>query len=163
MRVDIVGVGTTLVLCKFIHHINEVANGHSTSTVRNLYIVGENQLHVGQTLGAADIRRSKSYAVVEINSDNSKGMVYYSGDPITQSIIEGATDLEHPTGKASRLYTGNDIQGAHATDANYVAFIWTVGTGPFEIESIKSSIICFFVLSMWPGYQLIFVFSFIKL
>ncbi|MCQ2564377.1 MAG: hypothetical protein MJ152_00720, partial [Clostridia bacterium] len=32
-----------------IKHINEVANGHSTSTVRNLYIVGENQLHVGQT------------------------------------------------------------------------------------------------------------------
>ena len=112
--------------------VRYVGNG-ATSTIRSLYLLGENQRNL-------PAKSSDSYVVVEVNPDNSRSMVYYSNNAFTLSDVpmNGADSSD-----VRRLTTGSDVSGksgielAHATSDKFVGLVWNVGTGAYEVESIK--------------------------
>lgn len=106
--------------------IDHSTQEQTTSTIRKLYIVGENQKYV-----LTDAKESASYVIVEINKDNSRGMVYSSADKFSSvpSEIEG---------RVKRIVTGDSsVASAHATSDSYVAFSWKVGAGNFLVEEVS--------------------------
>ncbi len=110
-----------------------------TSTVRFLYIIGENQISAGINLDPSNtsyIRNSRSYLLIEINTDNSRGFVYYGNTDFTSNQIPA-------DGKSSsdviRLYTGNSLNNLEATSDNHIAFVWNTSNNGFTVESITYS------------------------
>ena len=114
----------------------------STSTIRTLYLTSESQRYT-----LTDVTNSNSYIVIEINVDNSRGMTYYSNNVIKESDILTDGGTNEGSG-VYRIYTGSDvynsdgsikeigIDGAHATSANYLAFVWNMGTGRYQVNSV---------------------------
>ena len=121
--------------------IDYVEDG-STSTIRTLYLIGENQRYT-----STDVTNSNSYIVIEINVDNSRGTFYYSNTAIDGSQIPSDGNIVAGSG-IYRLYSGSDvyntdssiqiigIDGAHATSENYLAFVWNMGTGRYQVNSV---------------------------
>ena len=124
--------------------INYVANG-ATSTIRTLYMIGENQYYTAQSNG---VTTSNSRVTIEINVDNSRGFVYYSANSFTGENVP--TDGSSNEGLGIyRINTGSNVYnddgsiqtigmvGAHATSENYLGFVFNVGTGSFEVSSVS--------------------------
>lgn len=113
----------------------------TTSYKRIIYVVSENHRHKTEN---EDVK-SHSYISIEINKDNARGSVYYLNDNSFEDVpSNGEEDID---GKYKKLQTGNDwikpdgefesgIHGAGATSAKHVAFVWNMGTGSFEVESV---------------------------
>jgi len=112
-----------------------VQNGEG-SCIRTIYTIAENQ-----TYSTADIKKG-SYVVVEINKDNARGMAYYSDADITAVPLNGLSN-----NNVKRLNVGSDglddqgrdtngLNGAQATSAKNVAFVWNKGTGNFEVAHV---------------------------
>ncbi len=105
----------------------------STSMVRTLYIIGENNL------GALI---SDSYSILEINLDNSRGEAYFSNlkIDITNEVAETSkyfsTDMRLQTGSDDQNAKINGIMGAEATRDNFVYFTWLMGTADTEVGKI---------------------------
>ncbi len=131
------------------------------SSVRRFYIVGENNKYSGNLSSALD---SKSYLQIEINTDNSRGMVLALSDNENFESVESITeDVILDTKKSYRLYTGSDgydasgeyydgLTGttirnangtlspsgaAEATSANKLIFTWLVGKGIYEVGTVS--------------------------
>ena len=105
----------------------------STSMIRVLYILGENQAY-------DSARDSKSYVTIEINKDNSRGSVYFSQDRFSINDLESSNVTKLNTGSDNESSTGiqyNGLDNAGATSDNYVAFVWTQGFGLYEVESVS--------------------------
>lgn len=113
----------------------------STSYKRTIYVVSANH-----TYSTEDVK-THSYVKIEINKDNARGSVYYSNDSAFTNVpLDGAETEAYP-----KLNTGSDlfdkdgnllgsgIEGAGATSAKHVAFVWNMGTGSFEVETVKYS------------------------
>ena len=107
---------------------------------RTIYVVGANHEYTTKST------KECSYLTVEINKDNARGMVYYSSSSEMSIPSDGEEDSS-----VKRLDTGSDkfdaegnetyngISGARATSAKHVAFVWTIGTGNFEVSSVTYS------------------------
>ncbi len=111
------------------NELTMVYDNLSSSMVRTFYLKGKNQV------GLDNIINSRSFVTVEINKDNSRLMAFYSNDEITKNKIPSTF-----TNQAGvyRLYTGNYLNDhVHATSENYVAITWLVGTGLYEVATIK--------------------------
>lgn len=106
----------------------------STSTIRTFYLLGVNQANV-------EPRDSKSFVTIEINKDNSRGSVYYSQDSFTINDLNNSNVFKLDTGSDNiDPVTGeeyNGLEGAFATSDNYIAFVWTQGTGLYEVASVS--------------------------
>ncbi|MBR6778546.1 MAG: hypothetical protein IKM43_00115 [Clostridia bacterium] len=99
--------------------------------VRTLYLVGENQ-----SLNANNATQSSSYVMIEINTDNSQGRLYYRNDALTLDTI-GVFDANVQQQKEARLYHGSDMSMVNATKDNYVIFSWLPGAETnYEVESV---------------------------
>ena len=115
----------------------------STSTYykRTIYVVGENHTYTTKD------EKSHSFVTIEINKDNARGTVYYSNDSSFANIpVDGADSESYPklkTGSDLKDSSGNIIEngigGAGATSAKHVAFVWNMGTGSFEVETVNYS------------------------
>ena len=113
-------------------------NGY-TSLINKFYILGENNKYSGVTKQA---NNSKSYMQIEINTDNSRGMVFASDNQWNNTIDPDQYN-------DYRIYTGSDavadedrpngegLRVANATSAKYVMFTWLMGTGIFEIGEVN--------------------------
>lgn len=89
---------------------------------RELYLYGLNQ---------KSTTKSRSYVKIEINADNSRGMIYYSDSNI-KDIYDESSDNDY------RLYYGgNELKGTHATSSNYVAFQWKSLAGFYEVVKVE--------------------------
>jgi len=107
-----------------------------SSVIRKLYLVGENQTKTGKS-------KNTSFIQVEINVDNSRGMVYTRNDRKFDSSPTTAGN------GVSRLTTGTDlykdehgdqiygIEGAHATSDKYVVFTWLVGADNTKVKTVS--------------------------
>ena len=95
-----------------------------------------------------DVKVTKKIGnVIEINVDNSRGTFYYSNTAIDGSQIPSDGNIVAGSG-IYRLYSGSDvyntdssiqiigIDGAHATSENYLAFVWNMGTGRYQVNSV---------------------------
>lgn len=104
----------------------------STSTIRTFYLLGVNQANV-------EPRDSKSFVTIEINKDNSRGSVYYSQDSFTINDLNNSNVFKLDTGSDNEAngITYNGLEGAFATSDNYIAFVWTQGTGLYEVASVS--------------------------
>lgn len=113
----------------------------ASSMIRTIFIVGANQT----TLIHA--KESNSYLKIEINTDNSQLMLYFSNDKLdglsVDYIKEQYEENRLPTG-SDRLDENGVLQGkvigikqARATSDDYLVATWKHGTGAFEIEHIK--------------------------
>ncbi len=106
-----------------------VSNENTASTLQSIYVLGANQRD-------RDARDSSSFMTIEINTDNSRGMAYYSNDKFSLSDIDDESD------NVTRLYysgTGlpsDGMIGTRATSDNYLAFTWYIGNGDYEVESV---------------------------
>ncbi|MBE5741130.1 MAG: hypothetical protein E7351_01170 [Clostridiales bacterium] len=110
----------------------------NTSYVRTLYIIGENHTYSSMVIEPHD---SSSFMEIEINTDNARGMAFYSD---TLNISMADTDENGgDTAKAKRLYTGSDdgeisgITEAKATSSTKVVFVWNIGSGNYEVKEVK--------------------------
>ncbi len=103
-------------------------NENSSSYVLRINLYGENQFGYKDKKTQND---SNSFVIVEINDDHSLGMVYFADD---QDSLTSGADFAN---RGKRLYTGNNILGAHATSSKVLAFYWEQGIGEYEIESIE--------------------------
>ena len=103
----------------------------STSMIRVLYLMGENQT-------VSDVQDSNSFVTITINKDNSRGTVYYSQDAINvdNGTVSSGNILDTGSDNTVGDITYNGIDGAMATSDNYVAFVWNMGTGTYEVGSI---------------------------
>ena len=103
----------------------------STSMIRVLYLMSENQT-------ITDSQDSNSFVTLTINKDNSRGTVYYSQDAINvdNDTVSSGTILDTGSDNTVGDITYNGIDGAMATSDNYVAFVWNMGTGTYEVGSI---------------------------
>lgn len=112
----------------------------STSMVRRLYVIGEND---------AQATTSNSYAILEINLDNSRGEAYFYNTRIDLGS-NGITQNENYTFDSSkRLNTGSDVKGeageitqngvtaANATRDDFVYFTWVNGSADTEVGKIS--------------------------
>ncbi len=106
-----------------------------SSSLYSVYAVGINQRET-------DARVSRSFMSIEINTDKSRGMAFFSNDSFTLSSTD---DLEQNTNIARLYYEGkidendpnnDEMIGTHATKDNYLAFTWYLGSGDFEVSSI---------------------------
>ena len=118
-------------------------NNNESYYERYLYVLSENQTYlnyIGSKHDAFDsIMRENACVSVEINKDNANGKVYY---------YSGSGEMEYGEVVGTKLMTGSGefdadgneiksgIEGAHATSSKYVAFVWNIGTGNFEVESV---------------------------
>lgn len=108
-------------------------NTNTASTLRNIYVVANNQRD-------KEARESDSFMTIEINTDNSRGMAFYSNDSF--GINDFDPNAVVSGGNIVRLYyegTGNKSDGmigTHATSDNYLAFTWYNGSGDYEVESV---------------------------
>lgn len=107
---------------------------------RTLYAIGENHtyLNLGVKDAIFDNVKNNPYVTVEINKDNARGTVYYSDSTITSIPTDG-----QETADVKKLDTGSDtngqqngMQGAHATSAKNVVFVWNMGSGNFEVSKV---------------------------
>ncbi len=103
----------------------------STSFRRTIYVVGENHTYSNQNI------KNNSYVTIEINKDNALGSIYYSNDStfdtLTNQLYTGS-DVYNDDGTV-KLFNG--LMGAGATSAKHVAFVWNMGTGNFEVETVS--------------------------
>jgi len=113
------------------------SNLGTTSLIKTLYVYAENNRYSSTFKDNTD---SYSKITIEINTDTSRGMVFYSDNILTDDVVT------YEPGSNNRLITGSDkgdaqgIQGAHATDKNYVAFRFNVGGGTdFEVSKVEYS------------------------
>ena len=104
----------------------------STSTIRTFYLLGVNQANV-------EPRDSDSFVTLEINKDNSRGSVYYSQDRFTINDLGNSNVFKLDTGSDNEAngVTYNGLEGAFATSDNYVAFVWTQGSGLYEVAEVS--------------------------
>lgn len=104
----------------------------STSTIRTFYLLGINQAYVST-------QDSDSFVTIEINKDNSRGSVYYSQDNFTINNLNNSNVHKLDTGSDNETngVVYNGVEGAFATSDNYVAFVWTQGSGLYEVESVS--------------------------
>lgn len=115
----------------------EFSREKGTSLIVKMYLKGENHRNSSEYIKDTS---SKSWVVIEINTDNSNGLVYYGDTTIDAETIKA--DRAFTYGSYSRLFTDSDtenrlgIVNAHATNAKHVGFFWTIGTGAYEVESI---------------------------
>ncbi len=104
---------------------------------RTIYAVAENHRY------RPDEVKTHSYVSIEINKDNARGSVYYSNDNSFDDLPSDGNESD----KYKKLQTGTDwtndqgafvggIHGAGATSAKHIAFVWNMGTGSFEVESV---------------------------
>ncbi|MBR4999127.1 MAG: hypothetical protein IKY10_04520, partial [Clostridia bacterium] len=114
---------------------------------RSLYAVAENQTFLNMINSThpdyKSLVQQGSFVTVEINKDNARGMVYYSDSEILDNSIPADGD---ENGTVKRLDTGSDtvdasgeISGllkAEATSSKYVAFVWNLGIGNFEVGQV---------------------------
>lgn len=116
----------------------------ATSLYRKLYIVGENTKYSAYHSEASD---SNSYVTIEINKDNSLGMVYYSN---TDFDLGNLPSVGSSSASVVRLQTGSDqfdevdnsiktsgVNGAHASKDKYFAFTWLVGEDKFVVAKVE--------------------------
>lgn len=114
----------------------------ATSLYRKLYIVGENTTYTASNKNPND---SNSFVSIEINTDNSRGMVYYSN---TTLDINKLPDIGTSSASVKRLLTGSDViedekiktsgvKGAHASKDKYFAFTWLVGEDKFAVKKVE--------------------------
>lgn len=116
---------------------NLVKEDGSTSTVKNLRLDGLNHEDV-KSAGINVV--SNSYIRIEINTDNSRGMVFAK-----DTVFSDVVDVEDEENQQYRVYTDNDDEAtnksglikANATSSKYVVFSWIQATGTFEINSVK--------------------------
>jgi hypothetical protein len=114
----------------------------ATSLYRTLYIVGENMTY---SAAFVDPNDSESFVNIEINKDNSRGMVYYSNTEFDVARVP-----KHGSSSTSvvRLQTGSDytsdagkftsgVNGAKAGKDKYFAFTWLVGEDIFTVKTVK--------------------------
>ncbi len=104
-------------------------DSNSTSMIRTFYLTGVNN-KLSESAGG-------SYITVEINKDSSRGMVYYTNNQsyiTTDNIIAAGKDIN--SSNLSRLVTGTNIDGAHATSDNYIVFTWYAGSGATEVGEV---------------------------
>ncbi len=104
------------------NRIEYISDSDESSTYRQLYIVGENQI---KTL--VDYKDSNSYVAIEINPDNSRVMIYSDIEPITKV----PNNDEH-----ERIRTGSNIYGAFATRDSNVTLTWQSGVG-YEVQKVE--------------------------
>ena len=107
-----------------------------SSVIRKLYLIGENQYKTEKL-------KNTSFITIEVNTDNSRGMVYTRNDRKFTTSPTTAGD------GVSRLTTGTDlykdeygdqiygIEGAHATSDKYVVFTWLVGADETKVKSVE--------------------------
>ncbi len=108
-----------------------------TSLVRKLYIVGENQVDILSKNDKAEDKNSISYLFVEINTDNSRGMVFTRDDVKFTNAPNIKEDGTADESGVNRLYTGKALNNeAQATSDKHVLFTWLVGVGDFEVDSV---------------------------
>lgn len=106
----------------------------ATSLVVKLFLKGGNSKYSSTW---ADFEYSNSQMTIEINKDNSRGMVYYSSSQFAD-LSDFPTD-----GTSNRLQTGSErdgqiaINGAYATSADFIGFVWFLGTGDFEVAEVS--------------------------
>jgi len=113
----------------------------ATSLYRYLYIVGDNTTYSATHM---EPRNSNSFVKIEINKDNSLGMVYYSNDAFELEVVPtNGDDRENikrlRTGSDSEYYSGlGSLQdGAHATKDKYIGFTWLVGKDQFTVTNLE--------------------------
>ena len=107
----------------------------ATSLYRYLYIVGDNTTYSATHM---EPRNSNSFVKIEINKDNSLGMVYYSNDAFElEAVPTNGDDREN----IKRLRTGSSLgslqDGAHATKDKYIGFTWLVGKDQFTVTNLE--------------------------
>lgn len=124
-----------------MEYSDDVLNGAS-SLYRKLYIVGENTRY---SAGYKNPNDSNSSVTIEINTDSSLGMVYYSN---TEFTVDKLPETGTSSNSIKRLETGRDqlsggkvtisgVNKAHASKDKYFAFTWLVGSGKFEVKKVE--------------------------
>lgn len=104
---------------------------------RKLYVVSRNQIN------STSVEADYSYVIVSINKDNSLGLAYYGSTdnfsiPENGETSDDAKELMYGSdGFDAQGNATNGLKGAYATSAKYVAFVWNMGTGNFEVEKLS--------------------------
>ena len=118
-----------------------IIKGNEISITRKLYIVGANTKYSAFVTEPKD---SKSYVEIEINTDNSRGMAYYSNTLIGIGNVpfDGQSSDSVVHMKVGNDYTNeygqfvSGVNDAHATMDKYVGFVWLKGQGKFEVGKV---------------------------
>lgn len=114
----------------------------ATSLYRTLYIVGDNMTYSASFI---DPNHSSSFVNIEINKDNSRGMVYYSN---TEFDVNRVPNDGSSGTNVIRLQTGSEftnaqgkftsgVNGANAGKDKFFAFTWIVGEDIFTVKTVK--------------------------
>jgi len=118
--------------------VKNTAANEGTSTIRRLYLIGENQKDTLKSESANlkyNYFESSAYMLVEINTDNSRGMVFTKD---SNPFVSVPTVSEDGTvSGANRLYTGKAIAGAHATNDSHVIFTWLEGVDETKVSKVS--------------------------
>ena len=105
----------------------------ASSTIRNIYIFGENNVYSSTESRGEPTRNS--YITIEVNTDNSQGMAYYSDQELSdENLPTNGQGLAN--GSIVRLTTGAKLERASATSAKHVGFVWLMGTGSTAVSEV---------------------------
>jgi len=95
---------------------------------RTLVVNGENATY-SKTENINSV--TQSFATIVINTDNALGTVFFSSTPGDASVKEDSD------GVYTKMDVGSNANGADATSAKHVSFVWKKGSGIFEVEKVE--------------------------
>jgi len=108
-----------------------------SSLLRTIYVVSENNKFSSVYKNPAD---SKTWANIEVNLDNSRGMIYYGNTNFDVAGVDPFADLgSDNSGVLQRLFHSADVTNTNAGKDKYFAFTFLFGNAPYSVETIKYS------------------------
>ncbi len=118
---------------------NEKTDKDGTSLIRTLYVWGENNQISSTTEMRDDVN---SRIRIEINTDNARGMAYFSDNELSANMIPTVSvgeNVDDSKSTVKRLNTGDNENNAEATSSNHVGFVWNVGSSDYEVVKVTYS------------------------
>lgn len=124
------------------NYVQIAKSNNEISTYREIYLTGINQANISAL-------SSNSFIKIEVNTDNSRLMAYYSNNQFASSSNTGNIPTDGlDSNNIIRLRTGTSFDGAAnsdplkntwATSENYVGIVWNrVGeSGDFEVATVS--------------------------